>query len=324
MRDWLTDLVPFLRRESKTATGSESSRARRDCDRATAAPAPVPHAHMDEFLSWILGRVGLSAAAYRPQPLTRRLPACFRAIKVDSPYAARELLERQPQLLAKAVSSLLIGTTEFFREPDAFDFLRAQALPALAGSNRRLRIWSAACSTGAELYSVAMLLSEAGLLERSCLLGTDCRGDAIERAGRGLYDAPLLKLVPRATREQFFEPAGGQWRPIEPLRRQVHWKVADLLAGVEEGPWDIILWRNAAIYLQPCPADSLWRRLVSVLAPGGLLIAGKADRPPHDAGLTPAARCVYRLTGSPVRRRTGGAPLLLRPLGENAAGEPVR
>ena len=142
---------------------------------------------------------------------------------------------------------------------------------------------------------MAILLSEAGLLERSYLLGTDCRGDAIERAKLGLYDAAMLKLVRCATRDKYFEPAGQQWRPVEALRRQVHWKVADLLAGVEDGPWDIILWRNAAIYLKPCPAETIWRRLASVLAPEGVLIAGKAERPPRDAGLTHAARCIYRL-----------------------------
>ena len=106
-------------------------------------------------------------------------------------------------------------------------------------------------------------LGEAGLLERSYLLGTDCRGDAIERAKLGLYDAATLKLVPAATRDKYFEPAGQHWRPVEALRRQVHWKAADLLAGVEHGPWDIILWRNAAIYLKPAPrkrSGAGWRR----------------------------------------------------------------
>ncbi len=215
----------------------------------------------------------------------------MRALKVRSTYAARELLERKPHLVAKAVSSLLIGVTEFFREPGVFDTLRTQVLPALAGRNQRLRIWSAACSTGAELYSMAILLSEAGLLERSCLLGTDCRGDAIERARQGLYDAALLKLVLEiAMRDTYFEPVGQNWRPVEALRRQVHWKVADLLAGVEAGPWDIIFWRNAAIYLKSDPAETIWRRLASVLAPQGVLIAGKAERPPRDAGLCDACR----------------------------------
>jgi chemotaxis methyl-accepting protein methylase len=291
----------------------------------TAIIAPVAGEQLDEFIVWALGRAGLDAAAYRTQPLVRRLPACLRAMKARSTHAARELLERKPHLLAKVVSSLLIGVTEFFREPDVFGCLRTVVLPALARGDRRLRIWSAACSTGAELYSLAILVSEAGLLERSHLLGTDCRGDAIERARRGLYDARTLRLVGCATRETHFEPAGQQWRPVEALRRQTHWKVADLLSGVEEGPWDIVLWRNAAIYLKSPFAETIWRRLASVLAPGGVLVTGKAERPPLDAGLAHAARCIYRVARGPAigpggRRRQS---LLPRSIGETQAPEQV-
>jgi chemotaxis protein methyltransferase CheR len=267
---------------------------------ASASKAPL-----DEFVSWAMERAGLDAAAYRPQPLHRRLPACLRGMKVHSPRAARELLERKPHLFTKVISSLLIGVTEFFREPDVFDFLRTQFLPRLADGNQGLRIWSAACSSGAELYSMAILLSEARMLERSHLLGTDCRGDAIQCAKLGFYDAAMLKLVPDATRDTYFEAAGQHWRPIETLRRQVRWKVANLLAGVENEPWDIILWRNSAIYLESSPADTIWRRLASVLAPQGVLIAGKAERPPGDTGLMRVARCIYRVADAPMTGISG-------------------
>jgi chemotaxis methyl-accepting protein methylase len=285
--------LSYIRFEGRAPSPPRPSWARGTSRPVLAAAPHTPEEQLDDFISWVLGRAGLDAAAYRPQPLERRLPACLRALKVHSPQAARQLLERKPSLITEVVSSLLIGVTEFFREPGVFDFLAAQVLPALAEGNRRLRIWSAACSTGAELYSMAILLGEAGLLERSYLLGSDCRGDAIERAALGLYDATAPKLVPSAMRSKYFERAGQHYRPVEALRRQVRWKVADLLAGVEHGPWDIILWRNAAIYLKSCPADRIWRQLVSVLAPEGALIAGKADRPPRDAGLTHATRCVY-------------------------------
>ena len=260
----------------------------------SAAFLAGPRTPSDDFIAWVLGLAGLDAAAYRAGPLARRLPACLRTLKVGSTAAARELLERRPELVTKAVSSLLIGVTEFFREPEVFDLLRTQVLPALAERKPRLRIWSAACSSGAELYSVAILLSELGLLERSFLLGTDCRGDAIERRREGLYDAAMLRPVPCAVREKYFQPAGRHWRPIEALRRQAQWKTADLLSAVEAGPWDVIFWRNTAIYLEPHAADATWRRLASVLDPQGVLIAGKADHPPHDAGLAHAARRIYR------------------------------
>jgi chemotaxis protein methyltransferase CheR len=256
---------------------------------------PAEEESLDEFISWVLLRAGLDAAAYRARPLHRRLSACLRALKVDSTDDARELLERQPRLVSCAIGALLIGVTEFFRETDVFDCLRTRILPVLARRRARARIWSAACSTGAELYSMAILLAEAGLLERSFLLGTDCRADAIARAEAGAYDATAMKPVPPAMREKYFEGAcGPPWRPVHALRRHTHWKVADLLAGVETGPWDIVLWRNVAMYLKPGAAGAIWCHLAAVLAPGGVLVAGKAERPPGDLGLSHLARCTYR------------------------------
>lgn len=127
----------------------------------------------------------------------------------------------------------------------------------------------------------------------SYLLGTDCRSDAIERATLGLYEDPTLKVVRAATRAKYFEPVGA-------LRRPTHWRVADLLAGVENGPWDIVLWRNAAIYLESRRAETIWRQLAAVLAPQGVLVVGKADRPPSDVGLLPVARRIYRRADGPV------------------------
>jgi chemotaxis methyl-accepting protein methylase len=254
----------------------------------------------DGLVRWVIDQAGLDANLYRHLPLARRLPACLRMLKVQSAEEARAVLEKQPDLLPAAVSSLLIGVTEFFRDPAVFESLRAEVLPSLAVRRGPLRVWSAACSTGQELYSVAILLAEAGLLAKSFFLGTDCRIEAIEGARSGVYDAAHLELP---IRTEYFEPVGGSWQVIEPLRRQVRWRVADLGRSTEEGPWDIVLWRNLAIYLNPGPAETVWNRLAGALAPGGFLVVGKAERPPSGLGLVPVCRCVYRKSNPTVAQR---------------------
>jgi chemotaxis protein methyltransferase CheR len=300
--------------EGKPPLRPRCSCARGPCRAALVPAEPAPEGCKDEFIDWALDRAGLDAAAYRMKPLRRRLPACLRALKVQSTEAARALLERGPSLLAVAVDSLLLGVTEFFRDGDVFESVRTVVLPRLARRRGPLRIWSAGCSTGEELYSVAILLAEAGLLDRSFLLGTDCRPEAIERAKAGLYRTAATDLVPCALRARYFEPTrfrrtlpgartdDAAWRPIEALRRQVYWKVADVAHGVEAGPWDVILWRNMAIYLEAAPAQHVWRRLSCALTPEGFLIAGKAERPPHGVSLTSVARCVYRSAVAPAGR----------------------
>ena len=107
----------------KTPARPQRSAALEACSTTLAVTAP--DGQLNAFIAWVLRSAGLDAAAYRTRPLHRRLPACLRAMKVDSTRTARELLERKPHLVTKVISSLLIGVTEFFRESDALDYLGA-------------------------------------------------------------------------------------------------------------------------------------------------------------------------------------------------------
>lgn len=258
--------------------------------------APEAVAERDEFFAWLLDRAGLDPACYRLEPLLRRLPACLRALKASSREDARWALEARPELLETAIGMLLIGVTSFFRDPAVFDCLRTEALPELARRGGPLRIWSLACSSGAELYSVAILLAEAGLLERSFLLGTDCRADAIAQAQSGLFSGEALQGLDPALRERYFLKRGQSWRIALPRQGEIAWRTANLWDRLEPGPWDLILFRNAVIYMAPQSAQRLWADLAAALRPGGALVVGKAERP-VSRDLAFIKRCVYRKTG---------------------------
>ena len=278
--------------EGRLAVGTRHKAGHHACHPTVSLSTPLPSGELAHgFLAWVFNRAGLDANLYRQGPLLRRIPACLRTLKACSTEDARKVLEKRPDLLPAAINSLLIGVTKFFRDAPVFEAMCAAVLPNLALRRRPLRIWSAACSTGEELYSVAILLAERGLLARSSLLGTDCRSEAIELARAGLYGATQLQAT---IRSKYFEAAGKSWRVIGPLRRQIRWEVADLADTIDGGPWDIILWRNLAIYLNPSPAETLWNGLAEALAPGGFLIVGKAERPPSALGLAPVCRCIYR------------------------------
>jgi chemotaxis methyl-accepting protein methylase len=251
------------------------------------------------FAGWLLGAAGLSPSLYRSVALDRRVSAALRAIKVRSAASAQELLTRRPDLVAVAVDALLIGVTDFFRDAQVFDDLRTVVIPELARRPEALRIWSAGCSSGSELYSVLMLIDEAGLGIRCSAVGTDCRADAIADARAAAYNRTEMREVPAALRQKYFEDVDGEWRVINRLRRRAAWKTADLCAGPEEGPWDVILWRNMGIYLNPDAGDHILSELVRVLSPGGFLVLGKAERPatPAALGLSPVCRCIYRKRG---------------------------
>jgi chemotaxis methyl-accepting protein methylase len=274
-----------------------------------ASPACDDDDDHSAFFAWIFLVAGLTARHYRPTSLRRRLPACLRALRVDDITQARRLLRRHPQFVPVAIGALLLGVTEFFRDAAVFDVVE-RGLPALlraadAEGGRPVRVWSAGCSDGAELYSVAMLLAELNALHRCELLGTDCRQEAIATAAKGAFSAPGLRGMPPTMLDRYVTPEASSDAPTEcvklhridaRLRGAVRWQQADLLAGPEPGPWDLVLCRNMAMYLQPVAAQRLWRGIVSSLRPGGLLVLGKAERPCASVAgeLSPVAPCMYR------------------------------
>jgi chemotaxis methyl-accepting protein methylase len=249
----------------------------------------------ESFFELLLGRADLPARAYRSRALARRLPACLRFLRVTTAGEAARKIAAEPELAAAALNVVLLGVTEFFRDRPVFEKLRQTVLPELLARHGRLRVWSAACSEGQELYSVAMLLAEAGRLGDCELLGTDCRSEAIEQARSGVFAREALE-------EALEEMGGTRYFTLSrlsaaidaTLRLQTRWRVADVLAHAERGPWQLILWRNMAIYLESDAAEDVWLRLCTELAPGGYLIAGKADHLPKWLPLERVTSCIYR------------------------------
>lgn len=255
------------------------------------------------FCAWLLETAGLELNSYRGVPLARRLRACLRSLRVRSIAEARVRLQKKPEQVDTALNALLIGVTEFVRDFRVFDYLEEFVLPELSAHRPGLRVWSAGCADGAELYSVAFLLARHGLLGASYLVGTDCRADAVAKASAGWFDehSPIARLAP-ALREAYFVRERGGWRVGEELRRATHWEWQDVL---EAGPatavaWDLILCRNVAIYLHPAASTALWDRLAGSLRTGGCLVVGKAERPEGRRRLLRVAPCVYQ------KRRGGG------------------
>lgn len=259
-------------------------------------PACVEGLSADEQDSarWLLEQAGLNLDDYRKETMKRRMAACLRALRVESPTDIPAAVRREPGLLHTAVSALLIGVTSFFRDPPVFAALADTVLPELLARSPALRIWSIGCSDGAELYSIAMLLAERGALHRCMLLGTDCRADALAAARQGRYEPAAIKGVPMDFLRRYFTFDGTAWH-VQPILRTVpQWRRASALSVREPGAWDLILCRNMAIYMQPSAAAKLWAGLAHCVRPGGSLVLGKAERPLGAACLSPVAPCIYR------------------------------
>lgn len=244
--------------------------------------------NLDPFLSWLLERNDLDASCYQAVPLQRRLAACLRQLRVPNTDAARRLLEQRPELLRAALDAVLIGVSEFFRDVRVFEQLESTVLPKLLAERQHLSVLSAGASEGQELYSVAMLLAESDALQQSRLVGSDGRPAAVAKAMAGVYAKDQVRGVNPSRMQRWFAAERGGFEIVPALRKRIHWRLEDLFSLQVGQAWDVILYRNVAIYLTPEHGTRLWEKLIGMLRPGGVLITGTAERAPA----TPALRCV--------------------------------
>lgn len=185
-----------------------------------------------------------------------------------------------------ALNAITTNLTRFFREPHHFDHFARQALPdilhGLRTNPRRLRLWSAGCSSGEEPYTLAMVLSAAlpslaGWDAR--ILATDIDTDVLGRAAAGVYDTHELERVPPDFRQRFFHPhSDGHFIVDEKLRQLIAFKPLNLMhSWPMHGPFDAIFCRNVAIYFSRADQTRLFERMADLLRPNGYLYIGHSE-----------------------------------------------
>jgi len=228
------------------------------------------------------------------------------------------VMGREPSLSQRVVEALLNNETYFFRDRAPFDLLARHALPELARrreKNRRLRIWSAGCSTGQEVYSLAMLFADDPDAWRGWtidILGTDVSTGCVDRARAGAYSQfEVQRGLGIAQMIKWFEECPDGWRAVEPLRKPVRFQVHNLLEPPPHpGDFDIVLCRNVLLYLSADKRTLAFERLASAMAPDGWLMLGAGETVIGQSaklGTDINARGLYRLTADPsqVEKRRG-------------------
>ena len=195
------------------------------------------------------------------------------------------VMGREPHLATQVVEALLNNETYFFRDRTPFDLIARAALPKLAErrkDSRRLRVWSAGCSTGQEAYSLAMMFAEdpqtwAGWTID--ILGTDVSEGAVQRARDSIYTPfEVQRGLGIQQMIRWFEEVDGQWRAVEALRRAVRFQVHNLLEPAPHpGQFDIVLCRNVLLYLNVERRGLVFDRIAGAMAPDGWLMLGAGE-----------------------------------------------
>jgi len=258
-------------------------------------PAPIPELTNEEFQLFqelVERESGIHLGAKNRAMLVSRLWKRLRSLELNTFSAYYRLVRANPAEMVRMLDCVCTNETHFFREPASFDCLRQHVFPewiADADSDRRsraLRAWSAACSTGEEPYSLAMMLlagfpAEAGW--KTEVLGTDLSTRVLAKASKGIWPSSKLSGVPVEYQRQFllkgFGPDTGKIKATDDLRKTVRFQRLNLIGQQYDvfGPFDVIFCRNVIIYFEWETKLKVIDRLGRYLAPNGYLFLGHAE-----------------------------------------------
>lgn len=241
-----------------------------------------------EFVAALLKeRSGLIVTSDKLYLLDARLSPIARKYKhanLDALAAAMRVPFCEP-LIAEVVDAMTTNETSFFRDKNPFDALRTVLIPGLMtrrASQRAIRIWSAACSTGQEPYSLVMMIKDnfPALKDwRIEIVATDLSPTVLDRARDGTFSAfEVQRGLPIQMLVKHFDQIEPSWRIKPELRKMIDFRPCNLLGGIESlGRFDVILCRNVLIYFDQPTKTGVLNRMAKMLSPDGALILGGAE-----------------------------------------------
>lgn len=194
-----------------------------------------------------------------------------------------------PGLDQQIIDAVTTNETLWFRDSSPFDAIQFKLLPEIIDEKantvfpKRIRIWSAACSTGQEAYSIAMTIAELLYDYQTWdiqILGTDISPSAVEQASRGVYNKWEIGrgMTPEFLNKYFDQPDPNTWKIKDEIRSMCNFKVCNLFEPFTGmGPFDIVFCRNVAIYFTPKDRRAVFERIAEKLNPSGWLLVGSSE-----------------------------------------------
>jgi two-component system CheB/CheR fusion protein len=238
----------------------------------------------EALLRYMRDARGFDFTGYKRNSLMRRVRHRMDEVGSESFEDYLDILQASSEEFVALFNTILINVTAFFRDPEAWEFLRTDVVPALLaerGPSDPIRVWSAGCASGQEAYSLAMLLAEAlgteAFAQRVKIYATDVDEEALADARAASYDAKAVASVPKDMLERYFDHHGGRYMFRKDLRRAVIFGRNDLVRDAPISRIDLLACRNALMYMNSETQRIVLNRLHYALAPHGTLFLGHAE-----------------------------------------------
>ncbi|MFC5448090.1 CheR family methyltransferase [Paenibacillus aestuarii] len=251
------------------------------------------------FIKKVKEYTAIDLAQYKEAQMKRRLTTLRMKRGYSTFVAFFDAMMKDKELFYEFLDRMTINVSEFWRNPNRWEVVEKRYIPEMLRSNKRLKIWSAACSTGEEPYTLAMILAEQGALADAHLQATDIDEGALDKARKGMYLDRSIRDVPDKYVKKYFRQDNMMFHITDELKRAVKFQKGNLLVDTFDTGFDLIVCRNVIIYFTEEAKHGLYQKFAKALKPGGLLFVGSTEQifSPGQYDLEPADTFFYRKKG---------------------------
>lgn len=216
---------------------------------------------------------------YKEKQMRRRIDTLVHKNNASGYAEYIQMLKKDKALFEQFVNFLTINVSEFYRNPEQWKLMDEKVIPKLiADHGRSLKIWSAACSTGDEPYSLAMAFSKHIPLSGVHITATDIDKQVLQHAQVGLYNEKSIAGVPRDMKSKFFTKVGASYKISDEIKKCVTFREHNLLKDVYPKDFDLILCRNVVIYFTDEAKDMIYQKFYQSLKNKGVLFIGSTEQ----------------------------------------------
>lgn len=234
----------------------------------------------EEFKDFVFRTTSIDLNAYKEKQMKRRIDTLITRNKYDGYDSYSQALKKDSKKLEEFVNYLTINVSEFYRNPALWRTLEDVIIPALIDKfGSRLKIWSAACSTGDEPYSLAMVMAKKIPLKDVKIYATDIDDQVLQKAKDGVYVAKSLAGLPDEYKNKYFEKMGDRFYKIsDEIKKCVEFKKGNLLKDSYPSGYHLIVCRNVMIYFTEEAKNEIYKKFNRSLVMDGCLFVGNTEQ----------------------------------------------
>lgn len=221
---------------------------------------------------------GIDLSLYKEKQMKRRLDSLISKNNFNGYSSYVTELKVNLKLYNEFINFMTINVSEFYRNPEQWTKLKSMIIPMLLHNNRELKVWSAACSSGDEPYTLVMVLNEFLPFEKIKIIATDIDKDILEKAKNGVYLDKSVVNLPDEYKKKYFDVDGSLYKIKDEVKRCVEFKHHNLLADSYPRNCDLIVCRNVLIYFTEEAKTDIYMKFNNSLKSGGVLFVGSTEQ----------------------------------------------